>query len=125
MLTSEALVKVAEFLNLEQFSAESLVNVDDPFIWQLTHHCTKLKKLQFAGCWKFGDIALGFIAEKCPHLDYLDVSACPLVSDEGMENFINVHCNLPNRQRRQRLKVYWRKSPFQLQRLPHPFATGL
>ncbi len=121
---AQALAKVVEFPNLEQLSAESLVNVDDPFIWQLMCHCTRLAKLQFAGCWKFSDMGLRFIAEKCPHLEYLDVSACPLVSDEGMDNFINVHWNLPNCQRNQQLKIYWHKAPFTVWRLLHPLPLG-
>ncbi len=123
-LSGEVLAKVAEFPNLEQLSTECMGCVDEYFIWLLMQQCSKLKQLQFAACWKLGDTCLGLIAENCPNLVYLDVTACVAITVQGISDFIRTLWNLPTRQRTTRFRMFWRGASFQAQWLPEPPPAG-
>ena len=65
--------------NLGMFSSISITN--------LVTQCPKLKHANFENT-KIDDTALAMMSKNCPYLEYLSISGCPGVTEEGLEAFV-------------------------------------
>ena len=65
--------------NLTMFSSTSII--------KLVSSCPKLKHANFERT-KVDDTALAIMSEKCPDLEYIKISNCRMITQEGLETFV-------------------------------------
>lgn len=68
----------------------SHTDIPDEFILELTRRCGRtLQFIALHGCVKLTEVSIRAIAERCPHLRFLDVGAVPVVDDTVVSNLVS------------------------------------